>query len=207
MKHYADAGQTATLCGIELAAIWEGAYAEAGYDDCPQYTTDPQEPIDCPACLMQALRGDAPPVCPRCGDADMRQQEADKFACGYCGIVWVISSEGDCQPGIWPPGPTTAAAAPTAKPTPQIQNQQRWDADVQFIRDRVHRMESNGQRYCFTCMDWHDDTVCYRGDHSRHCGHALKPLGMETAQEYRLVCTAKLDALAVNLTEFAGRLP
>lgn len=190
MKHYADPGQSRTLCGIDVAAIWVGAYFESGYDDCPEYTRDPLEPIDCPACLMQALRGDAPPTCARCGDANLRQQAADEFACDYCGIVWVISSEGDCQPAIWPPRQTTEAGAPTAKPTPQIQNQALWDPNVQFIRDRVHRMESSGQRWCFTCMGWHDNTDCFPGDHSRHCGHELKPLGMEMAQEYRLVCKA-----------------
>ena len=207
MKHYAEPGQRETLCGIALVPTYGFPYASDMYEDPPEYTHDPNQPIDCPACLLQALRGNASPTCARCGNANMRQQAADEFACGNCGIVWVISWEGDCQPGIWPPGQTTEAAAPTAKPTPQIQNQALWDPNVQFIRDRVHRMESAGLRWCFTCCSWEDDTDCRRDDHSRHCGHALKPLGMEMPQQYRLICTAKSDAMAVRLTEFAKRLP
>ena len=55
MKHYAEPGQPRTICDIELAAIWEGAYAEAGYDDCPQYTSDPNEAFDCPTCFKVAI--------------------------------------------------------------------------------------------------------------------------------------------------------
>ena len=139
MKHFAEVGQPRTICDIELAAIWEGAYAEAGYDDCPQYTTDPNEPIDCPRCLIKAVRGDA------------------------------------------------------RAPAEQI---------AQAVLDRVARNEAAGLRYCFTCCSWEDDTDCYHGDHSRHCGHALKPMG-EMAHEYRLICTHGADAI-VAVTVPAG---
>ena len=44
--------------------------------------------------------------------------------------------------------------------------------------EEMVQLENGGYRYCFTCADWCDDTDCYQEDHSRHCGHHLKPLGM-----------------------------
>lgn len=65
----------------------------------------------------------------------------------------------------------------------------------QQIIDRATEMERSGLRYCFTCTMWEDDTDCFPGDHSRHCGHELKPLGFEIAPEYRLICTEQIDQL------------
>ena len=53
MKHHADPGKVFTLCGKALVAIRSGRFE--GH----HYTTDPDEPIDCPACL-NALRGGEP---------------------------------------------------------------------------------------------------------------------------------------------------
>ena len=41
----------------------------------------------------------------------------------------------------------------------------------------VHELESGGYLYCHDCGNWYDDTYCYPEDHSRHCGHTLKPAG------------------------------
>jgi len=60
---------------------------------------------------------------------------------------------------------------------------------LQDIHDRVSQNEELGLRYCFTCCSWEDDTDCYPGDHSRHCGHELKVRGLDLAAEYRLICT------------------
>ena len=70
------------------------------------------------------------------------------------------------------------------------------------IAKRVGRHEAAGLRYCFTCGSWDDDTDCFPGDHSRHCGHELKPLGTATypdslASDYRLICTAKVKLAAL----------
>ncbi len=115
--HYAEPGQPVTLCQ-QLLAIkpWIDGVREG------EYTNDPSAPIDCPACLIRALRGDE-------------------------------------------------------------------------VGDRVRQHEAAGLRYCFTCMTWDDDTDCFPSDHSLHCGHELKPLGMEMAVEYRLICTAQIHQI------------
>ena len=124
MLHFAEAGQPDTLCSIPIATLIPPDLPQ------PDFTTDPEQPIDCPACLIRALRGeDAPPM--------------------------------------------------TAKPTPC------GHCDDEAVADAA-------LRYCFTCMGWYDDTECYPGDHSRHCGHELKVLGQEVAREYRLICHHKV---------------
>ena len=72
---------------------------------------------------------------------------------------------------------------------------------LQDIHDRVSRNEESGLRYCFTCGSWEDDTDCYPGDHSRHCGHELKALGLEIAAEYRLICTNRFASFAAVVKE------
>ena len=67
-------------------------------------------------------------------------------------------------------------------------------ADQEII-DRAIKMESAGLRYCFTCGSWDDDTDCYPEDHSRHCGHELKPLGFELDRAYRLICVRDVERL------------
>ena len=48
------------------------------------------------------------------------------------------------------------------------------------VRNRDKRtigeLEQDGWQFCIACDIWADDTVCYPDDHSRHCGHALKPV-------------------------------
>lgn len=78
--------------------------------------------------------------------------------------------------------------------TPEIQ---------ETIRQRVLTNEGAGLRYCFTCNDWDDDTDCFPGDHSRHCGHELKPLGLEIAPEYRLICTNRLETFVAFIQTHA----
>ena len=136
MKHYADVGQPETLCGIALVPSYGFPYASDMYEDPPHYTHDPEELIDCPACLIRAVRGDDAP------------------------------------------------------PAEEI---------LPDVRDRIAKHEAAGLRYCFTCMSWEDDTDCYPGDHSRHCGHELKPLGMEKAPDLRLVCTAKMQRILAEV--------
>lgn len=60
--------------------------------------------------------------------------------------------------------------------------------------ERARRIEHNqaaGLQYCYSCMGWHDDTACYPGDHSRHCGHQLKPISVTLSHGYRLICTGQ----------------
>ena len=68
----------------------------------------------------------------------------------------------------------------------------------QDIQDRATELERCGHGYCFTCLSWEDDTDCFPGDHSRHCGHELKPLGFEMANEYRLICTNDLRLIGLQ---------
>ena len=32
---------------------------------------------------------------------------------------------------------------------------------------------NDGYHWCYACREWYDDTRCYPGDHSEHCGHPL----------------------------------
>ena len=65
----------------------------------------------------------------------------------------------------------------------------------QRIIERALEHEQAGLRYCFTCSSWEDDTDCFAGDHSRHCGHELKPLGFEMSRAYRLISTERIGKL------------
>ncbi len=40
--------------------------------------------------------------------------------------------------------------------------------------EEVVGLETGGYAFCLTCKEWHDDTHCFPGDHSRHCGHVIK---------------------------------
>ena len=52
-----------------------------------------------------------------------------------------------------------------------------------FMWGEDAHMEAGGYSWCYTCGDWEDDTHCYPDDHSRHCGHHVKPVGVEVAEE------------------------
>ena len=41
----------------------------------------------------------------------------------------------------------------------------------------MNQLEQGGYLCCLTCQAWHDDGFCYPDDHSKHCGHELKPIG------------------------------
>ena len=68
------------------------------------------------------------------------------------------------------------------------------------IASHRDELERDGYLYCFDCGDWFDDTLCYPGDHSRHCGHHMKPALLTTAEvdvfapmRPVMVCTAEKE--------------
>ena len=57
-------------------------------------------------------------------------------------------------------------------------------------RAEIEGLEVGGYTYCYQCESFEDDAYCYPGDHSRHCGHAMKPHGhsYEPTATMRLLC-------------------
>ncbi len=64
-------------------------------------------------------------------------------------------------------------------------------------------LEAHGWLYCRTCGGWYDDTYCWPGDHSQHCGHRLMPAGDAYAPDSIMVLVCE-SATAVPTTP-AGR--
>ena len=56
-------------------------------------------------------------------------------------------------------------------------------------------MERGGYAWCFSCSAWEDDTDCFGDDHSRHCGHPIKPPSMSFfGASMVMVCIEPLKA-------------
>ena len=69
----------------------------------------------------------------------------------------------------------------------------------QMTNAEQRELEAAGWAYCFTCQGWNDDTYCWPQDHSRHCGHRLKPTGGDWVpgpSSMVLVCQYGAKALA-----------
>ena len=47
---------------------------------------------------------------------------------------------------------------------------------AQQAQQARQHLEQSGYQWCHTCEGWYDDTACFKGDHSRHCGHRLQPI-------------------------------
>ena len=103
-------------------------------------------------------------LCGKPLDGENYTNQADvEIDCGACYIAALRGND-----------PSTALAALSERQTKEI----------------IER-ESAGLRYCYSCQAWEDDTDCLPGDHSRHCGHALKPLSLDLSPAYRLICAGR----------------